>query len=341
MIRDIKHLSSHSFKFLLSDSVEETLSKKSIKIRKFTSKHLSSLFSKTLIYKFKVESRGNLPPNSGLGRIYAFNHHQSDDAVLAVRLVDEGGYLIAASEDPYPLFETESILAMWTLGLICVDRGRKTGRKATYDKMKFVLENGGNIIIFPEGYYNLGDDGERTERHGADGHNSDSWLFQEPSIGIFNIAQELGCEIVPSVLHYEDVKEKVCYGRLGQPIQVSRDDDIFKKKDEYVEAMQGMLFELIEKYSFFERKDLEEKIGSLKEHYLEHSESIVSAFADRKSGFRIDLESEKLIAKAPVMKPVTTNKEAFEHLGLLNYTVKTAFLLSRRTSGLNEFDRLS
>ena len=53
------------------------------------------------------------------------------------------------------------------------------------NKIKYVINHGGNVIIFPEGYWNIADDGEKDDVHGADGHNSDSWLVQDLNIGVF------------------------------------------------------------------------------------------------------------------------------------------------------------
>lgn len=66
----------------------------------------------------------------------------------------------------------------------------------------------GFIIIFPEGYWNLDDNGQKDECHEADGHKSDYWLIQDINIGILCLAQETGCEIVPTILHYDEMKKK-------------------------------------------------------------------------------------------------------------------------------------
>ena len=80
----------------------------------------------------------------------------------------------------------------------------------------YVIEHGGNIIIYPEGYWNFADDGQADERHLADGHNSESWLMQDINIGILRLAKETGCEIVPTILHYDEVGKKRCYAHRGK-----------------------------------------------------------------------------------------------------------------------------
>lgn len=63
-------------------------------------------------------------------------------------------------------------------------------------------------IIYPEGYWNLCDEGQRTKKCGADGRKSDNWIMQDFNLGIFRLAKETGCEIVPTVLHYDETKKR-------------------------------------------------------------------------------------------------------------------------------------
>ena len=85
-------------------------------------------------------------------------------------------------------------------------------------------------MIYPEGYWNLDDNGKADERHNADSHNLENWLIQDFNTGVFRLAKETGCEIVPTVLHYDEQREKKCYASRGTPFRVSEKDDILHKK---------------------------------------------------------------------------------------------------------------
>ena len=177
--------------------------------------------------------------------------------------------------------------------------------------MKYVIEHGGNIIIFPEGYWNLDDNGQKDECHDADGHKSDNWLIQDINVGILRLAQETGCEIVPTILHYDEVKKMKCFAYRGKPFRVSKEADIFAKKYELVGLMTDMYWYLMEKHSCYKRADLEADGRSLAEQLSELKEKLRSACDIERIGYRLNLAEEKRIGKAKVTHSVVTPEEAF------------------------------
>lgn len=163
--------------------------------------------------------------------------------------------------------------------------------------MKCVIEHGGNIIIYPEGYWNLADDGQADGCHLADGHNSENWLIQDVNIGILRLAKETGCEIVPTILHYDEIGGKRCYAHRGKGIQVGEQDDIFEKKDELVHIMTNMYWNLMEKYSQYCRADLERDGKRLKQSWAELKEQLRSACDIERIGYKLDLLMRKGLGK--------------------------------------------
>ncbi|MGN0426303.1 MAG: lysophospholipid acyltransferase family protein [Agathobacter sp.] len=259
-------------------------------------------------YKIVIEKRERLE-KSKKGRIFALNHRQADDIVIGANAVNQSAYIVFGN--PYLAFETLNGLGLWAYGMILLKRDDIASRKAAYEKMKYVIEHGGNIIIFPEGYWNLDDNGQRDECHEADGHKSDNWLIQDINIGILRLAQETGCEIVPTILQYDEVKEKRCYAYRGKPFRVSKGADIFAKKDELVEVMTNMYWYLMDKYSFYKRADLEADGRYLAEQWNELKETLRSACDIKRIGYHLNLDEEKQIGKAKVTHPVVTPDEAF------------------------------
>ena len=192
-----------------------------------------------------------------------------------------------------------------------MERNDVNSRKAAYEKMKYVIEHGGNIIIYPEGYWNLADDGQADECHLADGHNSENWLIQDINIGIVRLAKETRCEIVPTILHYDEVGAKRCYIHRGKGVRVEEQDDIFVKKDELVHIMTNMYWEMMEKFSQYRRTDLEKDGKSLKQNWEELKEQLRRACDIERIGYQLDLTDEKRIGKAKVVHPVVTSEEVF------------------------------
>ncbi len=315
---------SHSVAFLCNDGVENTLSKRGIVTRKLFAPLLRMVYSTQTGYKIVIDSRAPLRP-SKKGKIFAVNHRQADDIVIGANVVNRSGYIVFGNPDL--VLETTNGLGLWAYGMILLYRNRKTSRKAAYEKMKFVLQHGGNIIIYPEGYWNLDDDGSADEFHDADGHNSETRLIQDINAGILRLAKEIGCEIIPVVLHYDEYK-KTCFGRRGKAILVEKEDDIFEKKDELVDAMQTMAYELTEKYSNYRRCEIE-KEKTLAEQWNELKETLRRDCDIPRIGYRLDLQDEKRIGKARVAHPVTLSEVAFGHLDTIEPTIQNAFLWSR------------
>lgn len=327
---DIKNKTSYSVDYLLSQDVENTLSIKGIKIRKFFSPLLRMIYKTQTSYKLHKDETYKLK-HIKIGKIYVLNHRQADDIVLGANAVGENAFIVFGNK--YLVYDTTNGLGLWANGMILLDRSDKQSRQATYDKMKYVLKNGGNIIIFPEGYWNLDDNGLSDGRHGADDHNSENWLIQDINTGVIRLAKETGCPIVPTILHYDETTKKICYSKKGQLFYVNSDDNIFEKKNELVSEMQNIYYELMEKHSNYKREDLQKEGCSLKEQWLNLKKQLVADCDIDRTNYKLDLQDEKLIGKAKVLNAVTSNEEAFEHLDKINYNKNNAFLLNKRLTG--------
>jgi len=323
---DLKNGTSYSVDFLLKESVEETLSRKGIFIRKIFSPLLRLVYSTQTEYKIVIHKREKLN-KSKTGKIFVINHRQADDIVIGANAVNCSGYIVFGNK--YLALDTTNGLGLWGYGMILLDRDNKKNRKNTTEKMKYVLKNGGNIIIYPEGYWNLDDNGEADECHLADGHNSENWLIQDINIGVLKLSQELGCEIVPTILHYDEHKKKKCYVFRGKAFVVDKTDDVFNRKDELIEIMHTMYWSLCEKYSLYKRSDLEID-KPLSEQWSKLKETLRSDCDILTINYYLDLADEKRIGKAKVVKSVTTYKMAFEHLENLKPNKNNAFLFNKR-----------
>ncbi len=333
LISDIRNGSSHSVDFLLKEDVQDCLSVSGIRVRKFFAPLLRLVYRTQTAYMIKIDHREPLSC-SKKGRIFAINHRQGDDIVAGANVVNKSAYIVFGNKNLS--LDTTNGLGLWAYGMILLDRDNITNRHCTYDKMKFVLEHGGNIIIYPEGYWNLDDNGEADERHGADGHNSENWLIQDFNIGIFRLAQETGCVIVPTVLHYDEHKKKICYGRRGKAFTVHPDDNVFAKKEELLTIMRTMYYEMMEKYSSYKRAELEIGEKSIYEQWEELKKKLIADCDITRTGYHLDLADEKRIGKAKVANPVTTQAEAFLHLQDLKLCKENAFLYRQSSSKTKE-----
>ncbi|MBQ2902267.1 MAG: 1-acyl-sn-glycerol-3-phosphate acyltransferase [Agathobacter sp.] len=308
IVKDIVNRTSYSVSFLLDNSVSKTISKKGIFFRKIFAGLLRAIYLTQTDYKLVIHKREKIT-RTKKGKIFAINHRQADDIVLGANAVGESAYIVFGNK--YLALETTNGIGLWAYGMILMERDNDISRKATYEKMKYVIEHGGNIIIYPEGYWNLADDGQADEHHLADGHNSENWLIQDINIGILRLAKETRCEIVPTILHYDEVGAKRCYIHRGKGVRVEEQDDIFVKKDELVHVMTNMYWGLMEKYSQYCRVDLEKDGKSLKQNWKELKEQLRRACDIERIGYQLDLTDEKRIGKAKVVHLVVTPDEVF------------------------------
>ena len=326
LLSDLKNGTSHSIQCLLENSVVQTLSNHGIKVRKFFAPLLRKMYVTQVDYRIVIEKREKLK-RSRTGRIFALNHRQANDIVIGANAVNQSAYIVFGN--PYLAFETLNGLGLWAYGMILLKCDEITRRKAAYEKMKYVIEHGGNIIIFPEGYWNLDDNGQKHERHEADGHKSDYWLIQDINIGILRLVQETGCEIVPTILHYEEVNKKKCFVYRGKPFRISKEADIFAKKDELVGCMTDMYWYLMEKHSSYKRAELEADGMSLAEQWSTLKEGLRSACDIERIGYRLNLAEEKRIGKSKVAHSVVTPEEVFAQLSTLVPCRENAFLFQK------------
>lgn len=327
---DLLKGTSHTVDFVLSPEIEKSLSKKGIRIRKIFSPLLRAVYLTQTKYKL-IKDNKTKKIKTQTGKIFVINHRQGDDIVLGANAVGESGYIVFGNK--YLALDTTNGLGLWAYGMILLDRDNPENRKQTYNKMKYIIENGGNIIIYPEGYWNLDDNGLADERHGADDHNSENWLIQDINIGSLRLAQETGCPIIPTILHYDEINGKKCYSLKGNEFYVKKEENVFDKKDELLEIMWTMYYHLMEKYSTYSRKELEASGISLKVEWEKLKKELVSDCDIPQTGYKLDLSDEKKIGKAKVANPVTTNEEAFAHLDNLIPSKENAFLLSKRLKG--------
>ena len=326
LISDFLHGTSHCVSYLQGFDAKHTLSVRGIRIRKIFAPLLRLVYATQTKYKIIIDSRVKLPKSSK-GRIFVINHRQADDIVIGANAVGQSGYIVFGN--PYLAFETTNGLGLWAYGMILLDRDTPASRKATYEKMRFVIEHGGNIIIYPEGYWNLDDNGQADDCHGADGHNSENWLIHDINLGALRLARETGCEIVPTILHYDEHRKKRCYAARGNAFQVAEHDNLIQKKNELVEIMQTMKFSLMEKYSSYSRRKLECGGISLKEQWESLKENLVRDCEIPKINYHLDLADEKKIGKAKVVNSVVTSEEAFAHLNQLIPNRENAFLFRK------------
>ena len=114
VVKDFIKGTSHSVNFILDNSVDRTISKSGIKIRKLFAGLLRMLYLTQTEYKLIIDKREKLE-RTKKGRIFALNHRQADDIVLGANAVGESAYIVFGN--PYLALETTNGLGLWAYAL--------------------------------------------------------------------------------------------------------------------------------------------------------------------------------------------------------------------------------
>ena len=93
--------------------------------------------------KLIIERRAEIPENKPI--IFACTHGFRDDVAFSLKAAGVHAYLLFASIPNF--YESIDGPALWTNGVIMLDRKDKKSRKAAKDKMKYAISLGTNILM--------------------------------------------------------------------------------------------------------------------------------------------------------------------------------------------------
>ena len=135
-------------------------------------------------------------------------------------------------------------------GVIYVDRDDKEWRTRAKQEMITHLQNGGNIMMYPEGTWNLSPNLPMLP------------LFR----GIADIAKETNATIIPFAQEIDD-KNKTYYVKIGEPIYPT--EEPLSMLEDLRSQMAGMKWSLIEELPFCKADYDKEKLYSEWDKYIE------------------------------------------------------------------------
>ncbi len=189
--------------YLLSDNLDKVVSKYGLMIRKIISpvyRNIMMIFTKSKL--INNDNVGNEVKDDKV--IYACTHAFYDDIVFSMKLAGRHTYLLYGNlKDFYNTFHG---IGLWINGVILVDRNSLLSRKSSIEKMIYTIDNGGNIIMFPEGTWNLDDSLPVLELH----------------LGIYEVAKSTNAKIVP-IATYQD--NNITYSKRGKVFDITEIDE--------------------------------------------------------------------------------------------------------------------
>ena len=208
--------------------------------------------------------------------IFACNHTTSYDIPIAFNSIKEHAFLFAAKQ---PLEKIDELFFNLN-GTIYVDRKDKEDMNLSKEAMIETLNKKRNILVFPEGTWNL----------------TDSNLMHEMKWGIIDVAKKTSALIVPIALNY-DYDNRVCKYRVGSPIDVNQ-----KSLKDGIDLVRDSIASL--------RWDLMELDGTCKREEIDVNKERNNRMNSVKEYPKLDYEYEKSIifrtnpSEEEVFKPI-------------------------------------
>lgn len=265
-----------------------------VNLRKILHPIMLGLASTKVKYKIVKENKFIGVANRPI--IFAVNHSNSQDIPIACKAIKKHGYLLIGKQ---PLEFLDELFFKLN-GVVFVDRKDKEDTKLSKDAMVSYLKNGVNMIMFPEGTWNM----------------TDQQLIMNMKWGIIDIAKESNAQIIPVILDYDKNKKK-CHVKFGDSMLV---DEKTNKKDaieELRDRMASLRWSFIDESILHKREDLD--IDALRKGI--HDEIYEYP--------KLDYEYEKSV----VYNPVPPAEEVFAPIKKLGIRKNTAFMYGKSKKG--------
>lgn len=229
------------------------------------------LLSKTKI-GYKVQKLNSLSAkiinlDSKRPIIFVCNHSSSYDAPIALGAIKKHTFLLVGKQPLEKVDETFFNLN----GTIFVDRKDKEDMAASKEAMIELLNKDKNILVYPEGSWNM----------------TDSNLMHEMKWGIIDIAHHTNALIVPLALDY-DFDTKICKYKFGEAIDVK--EMSLKEGIEVVrDRMATLRWDIFETKQVVERKNI--SIEAERNKYIEEAKKYKLFYNNIEEEMRVPFRS--------------------------------------------------
>lgn len=140
--------------------------------------------------------------------IFVSTHYHSEDIITNLRALDRQTYALIGTT--YQLEHNLKMYGAWMNGIVYVDRRNQNSRKESLKIMKWLLEQGVSVLIYPAGGWN----------------NTENLLEQHIFSGAYKLSVETGIEVVP-LSNFLVPETNTIHVSFGKPLHLI---NIAKKK---------------------------------------------------------------------------------------------------------------
>lgn len=237
-------------------------------------------------------------------KIFAVTHVGRYDIEMAIEGVKESAFFLMG--DPGSVYKNFDGVLLKANGTIFFDTGYKTDRNICKENCIKVLENGGNILLFPEGAWNI------TENE----------IVMKLYEGAVQMAMKTGADIVPVAI--EQYGKKYCMN-IGKNISYDKDKnyDVKEENRKLRDELASLKWEIWENYS--DRVIRIDMSPNAKEEYIE------SVMRETENGYTV----EEINRTRYHDKNISTSEQVFDNLANIIVNKKNMFLFKN----INKIER--
>ena len=177
--------------------------------------------------------------------IYACTHIGRYDIEMALESIQDTCFLFLGS--PGKLYRSLDGVLVYLFGFIGCDTTEKEDRHIAKELAIRTLKQGGNILIFPEGAWNI----------------TENQVVMKLYTGTIEMAIRSGADIVPIAI---EQYEKSFYINIGKNISLDETSDLNKKRklsDDLRDTVCTLKWEIWEQFPITKRSSLPENMGQI------------------------------------------------------------------------------
>lgn len=212
---------------------ENNIPLKGIEIRKKIHKILLSLIKiERVLSKEKIEIINDKHKNTDKPVIFACTHVGGNDIQRTFEAIKDHAYLFLG--DPGEIYRDLTGVILKLNGFICLETRNKSDRYIAGERAKELLNKNGNLLIFPEGAWNI----------------SDNLPVMKLFPGTIKMALETGAEIVPIAIEQYDNK---FYINIGENYLVDESISVQESNIDLRNKLATLKWEIWEKQGMDKR----------------------------------------------------------------------------------------
>lgn len=235
-----------------------------------------------------------------ISKIYACTHIGGNDIQRSFQVINKPAYLMLG--DPGILYKMPIYQALKLNGVIPLETKDRVDRKIAYNRSVELLNKKGNLLIYPEGAWNV----------------SPNAIVMKLYKGTVRLAKETGAEIIPIAMEQYDNK---FYFNIGENYTISNNNKYSEQEltDNLRDKLATLKWKIIETQPKLTRNDIPD-------NFLDIFQSEIINRCNYGYGFSL----EDALSESFHDKNIQTEDEVFAFLNNLEIGKHNAFLAKQK-----------